>query len=54
MEFNLSKFEMLHFGRLDVRGKYTIMARLLTTLMYRGGLGVPVYSSLKVATQIYL
>lgn len=39
MEFNPSKREVLHFKRLNVRGKYTVNNMTVNSIDYRGFLG---------------
>lgn len=52
MEFNPSKCEALHFGKLNARGKYTINSKTLNSINVERDLGLQLHSSLKVATQI--
>ena len=52
MEFNPGKCEVLHFGRSNVKGKYTVDGRTLNSTDVQRDLGVQVHSSQKMATQI--
>eukprot|EP00061_Rhincodon_typus_P008102 g30429.t1 len=52
MKFNPCKYEVLHFGRSNVKEKYTVNDRTLNTIEAQKDLGVQVHSSLKVATQV--
>lgn len=52
MEFNLSKCEVLHFGRSKVRGKYIINDITLNSINAQKDLGTKVYNPLKVAMQV--
>eukprot|EP00061_Rhincodon_typus_P016594 g44895.t1 len=54
MEFNPGKCDVLHFGRSNIKEKYTENGRTLNSIDVQRDLGVPVYSSLKVATQVTL
>ena len=52
MEFNPGRCEVLHFGRPNVKGEYTVNGRTLNSIDVQRDLGAQVHKSLKVATQI--
>jgi len=52
MEFNPDKCKVMHFGRFNVGGKYTVNGRTLKSIDRQRDLGVQVHRSLKVATQV--
>lgn len=51
MEFNPGKYEVLHFVRSNLRGKYKINGRTLNSIDYTRGCGINVHHSPKLATQ---
>ena len=52
MEFNPDKCEVMHFGRNNVEGSYTIKGRTLRSIDTQRDLGVQVHKSLKVSVQV--
>ena len=50
MEFNPDKCEVMHFGRSNTDGKYTVNGRTLKSIDRQRDLGVQIHKSLKVAT----
>lgn len=52
MDFNLSKCEVLHLGRPDVRGKYILTGKTLNNIDVQKDRMFKVHSSMKVATQV--
>lgn len=53
MEFNLGKYEVLHFGRFNVRGRYTVNGKTMGSIDVQRDLRVQVHLSLQVSTQIH-
>lgn len=52
MEFNLDKYKVLHFGRLNQGRTCTINDRAFESVVEKGGLGVQVHGCLKMATKV--
>lgn len=52
MEFNMSKCEVLYFGRSNVMAEYAISGTIFNNIDVQRDLGVQVHNSLKVATQV--
>jgi len=52
MEFNPDKCEVMHLGRSNAGGKYTVNGRTLKSIDRQRDLDVLVHRSLKVATQV--
>lgn len=50
IEFNENKCEVLHFGRLNARGKYTVNGGTLRQIYIQLNLGVQFHGSLKMTT----
>ena len=52
MEFNLDKYEVMHFGRSNSDGSYKINGRTVRSIDTQRDLRVQVHRSLKVAAQV--
>jgi len=52
MDFNPDKCEVMHFGRSNTGGKYTVNGRTFKSIDRQRDLGVQVNRSLKVAMQV--
>ena len=48
----MDKCEVMHFGRSNVDGKYTVNGRTLKNIDRQRDLGVQIFRSLQVATQV--
>eukprot|EP00061_Rhincodon_typus_P009237 g32576.t1 len=52
MEFNPEKYEMIHFGRKNLKAEYRVNEKILGSVEEQRDLGIHVHSSLKAATQV--